>query len=340
MEEMVRIVTEQLVASYPGDATLVPEVPGVYAVDGSTLDQVVKILDTDNPKAIPPLAGKIHAAFDLRRQLFARVIVTEDPLANEKVAAQTLIQSLPPGSLIVMDQGYIKFELLDWLTQHGYRFIIRYGKTFDEQHVLTAHPTVRDVLGFCGIYRADRTGELARQVTITLPTGTPRGYVTNVDDPTQLTPKAIATLYARRWDIEMAFDRLKNDLHLRRIWSTTFAMNLMQVWATLLIFQVASTMRMEIARRARVDVFDVSMTILLRDLPRYLHAGIDDVIGYIASRPKYGGIIRPSRRIRITVPDQLPVTPPPPTLSWQRPARYANKPRGNKPRTASPLTRN
>jgi hypothetical protein len=167
-------------------------------------------------------------------------------------------------------------------------------------------------------------------VTLTLANGDRRTYLTNLTDPTVLTPHLIATLYARRWDVEMAFKCLKRDLNLHHIWSTSFAMNLMQVWATLLIFQIVSTLRMELARRAEVDLFDVSLRLLITDLPRYVDAGIPDILGYIASRPKYGGIIRPSRRITISVPQDLPITPAPPGLPHQRLARYANKPRGNK----------
>jgi IS4 transposase len=41
-----------------------------------------------------------------------------------------------------------------------------------------------------------------------------RSYLTNVLDPRQLCLPDIARLYARRWDIELAFLTLKDLLHL------------------------------------------------------------------------------------------------------------------------------
>src|SRR5260370_41007980 len=50
-----------------------------------------------------------------------------------------------------------------------------------------------------------------------------RQYFTNVCDPTVLPLSEIARLYARRWDIELAFLTLKRELGLHLIWSSKSA---------------------------------------------------------------------------------------------------------------------
>jgi Transposase DDE domain len=225
-----------------------------------------------------------------------------------------------------MDRGYLSFKLYDDLTDGKRFFVTRLSEavTFTTTHILTQTATIRDELGFLGSYRADRSKHLYRLVTITTALGT-RRYLTNVRKPRKLTPAQIVQLYARRWDIELAFKLLKRELGLHLIWSTSWPMITLQIWGTLLIAQVALVLRLQLALRARVAVFDVSLPLLLHDLPRYVARGEPDVLGTIAARGRYGGIIRPSRRKRLEVPTNLPWTPPPKGLRRIQIPRYAGK---------------
>src|SRR5204863_6612075 len=89
-----------------------------------------------------------------------------------------------------------------------------------------------------------------------------RQYFTNVCDPTVLPLPEIARLYARRWDIELAFLTLKRDLGLHLIWSSKSVVVLVQVWACLIIAQILQAIRKEVALRADVDAFEVSLPLL------------------------------------------------------------------------------
>src|SRR5205823_12234262 len=86
--------------------------------------------------------------------------------------------------------------------------------------------------------------------------GMRRQYFTTVCDPSVLPLAEIARLYARRWDIALAFLTLKRDLGLHLIWSSKSVVVLAQVWACLIIAQVMQALRMEVALRAEVDPFD------------------------------------------------------------------------------------
>ncbi len=57
----------------------------------------------------------------------------------------------------------------------------------------------------------------------------------------------IARLYARRWDIELAFLTLKEHLGLHLLWTSKLVSILQQVWACLIIAQVLQALRLEIA---------------------------------------------------------------------------------------------
>jgi hypothetical protein len=132
-----------------------------------------------------------------------------------------------------------------------------------------------------------------------------RQYFTNVCDPTVLSLREIARLYARRWDIELAFLTLKRELGLHLIWSSKSVVVLAQVWACLIIAQVMQALRMEVALRAEVDPFDVSLPFLFEALPQFSAAGQDAIVECVCQGRRLG-IIRPSTRLRIQAPEIPP----------------------------------
>jgi len=74
-----------------------------------------------------------------------------------------------------------------------------------------------------------------------------------------------------------------------------------------------------------VDVFDISLSLLVKVLPDMLARGTGDALDQIVARRNYGGIIRKSRRKTVGIPDVLMITPPPKDLVTWRTPRYAGK---------------
>ena len=180
-----------------------------------------------------------------------------------------------------------------------------------------------DQLVWLGVHRSDQAGEMARLVTFRIGSHL-YTYLTNVLDPTVLPLHEIARLYARRWDIELAFKLLKRELKLHLLWSAQPAVLAQQVWATLVIAQVLLAMWVEIAGRAEVDVFEVSLALLVTYAPQLAADGQDPIQVFVA-RGKFARFIRPSRRTTNHAPIIPPeaILPAPPDLVTSRPARYA-----------------
>ncbi|MBA3414464.1 MAG: hypothetical protein H0U10_04465, partial [Chloroflexia bacterium] len=65
-------------------------------------------------------------------------------------------------------------------------------------------------------------------------------------------------LYARHWDIDLAFTLVKRHLGLHLRWSAMPGVVPQQVWAVLTVAQVVQGLRLEIAAAAGVDPFEVS----------------------------------------------------------------------------------
>ncbi len=300
----------------------------VVAIDQTTLDQVLRHLPSLRGMEKGDhrlLAGKLAGVFDVCQQQWRYVEHIPDPDQNEKVTAPALLAHIRKGALILMDLGFFSFEWFDRLTQEGYSWIsrLRQKTSYEIVHAFFQQGETFDGLIWLGAYRADRARQMVRLVSFRMKTGT-YAYITNVLEPSQLSLQDIAVLYARRWDIEMAFKLIKRELGLHLLWSAKPTVVLQQVWAVLLISQILYALQLEIAGRAGVDPFDVSLTLLVEYLPSWNDI---DFIQLAVERGREAGFIRPSRRIRIQTPpaDLKDYVPPPPDLLLERKPRYAHR---------------
>lgn len=312
---------------------------GVYAIDGSTLDKVTRHLPrlrqvaNGDSKLLP---GKMVGVFDIRYQQWRDMFHLANPNQNDKFVATQLLESIPTGSLVLADLGFFSFPWFDTLTNNGYWWISRLRKkaTYEVIHTFYQQGDLFDGLIWLGKYRADRAAHAVRLVTFSIGKVHFR-YITNVRDPLQLTMKEIATLYARRWDIEMAFKMVKRHLKLHILWSAKPQIVLLQLWAVLTIAQILHALQMEIAGLAKVDPFDVSLDLVTQYVPRLTQAGKNPVQMIVDDGHRFG-FIRPSRRIRIQVPefDSSHLMPLPDGIVLTRKPRYAQRkcgPRGPAP---------
>ena len=312
------------------ERTLAPFASEVMALDVSSLDQVARYLPslrdvTAGDRALLP--GKMAALFDIRRQQWRQLQHIENPHENDKVSARAMLVGLPQKALILADLGYFGFAWFDQLTASGYYWLsrLRNKTSYELVHLYFQDGQTLDAIVWLGKHRADRAAHAVRLVQFQVGRHTYR-YITNVLDPQLLPLTDIAKLYARRWDIELAFKLIKQHLGLHLLWSSKPALLLHQIWAVFLISQILQALRMEIAGRANVDPFDVSMKLLILYLPTLAADGTDPITLFV-QRGRFARFIRPASRLRATAPD-IPfhlLSPPPPDLVLTRSPRYANK---------------
>lgn len=323
------LLTERLTAYLPHlGADPAPWAAEIVALDETMLDPVARRLPSrdGDPPAERRLPGKLAGLFDIRRQQWRTLQLRDEVHQNEKVAAREMVADLPRGSLILADLGYFGFAWFDHLTTEGYWWVsrLRAKTTYRIVHVNAQHGDFLDALVWLGAYRADRGRHLVRLIQV--PHGnTLRQYITNVRDPERLRAQGVLELYARRWDIELAIKLVKEHLGLRLWWSSKDVVIRQQLWAVFTIAQIVQALRLEIAARAGVDIFDVSIALLVRYLPEFARRGEDPVATFV-ERGHAAHFLRPSRRIQYRAPD------PPLAAAWScaaidlvRTPRYAGK---------------
>jgi hypothetical protein len=323
------------------ECSLAPWASQVLALDESTLDAVGRWLP-ELRSALPGdarlLAGRISALFDVRRQHWVRVEVWQEAVANCKQQARHLLEGVQAGTLLLFDRGYLSFAWFDELSEQQLWWISRSANhaSYQVRHVLYQGDGVLDAIIWLGRYRADRARYPVRLVQF-YQRGHLHRSLTNVLDPAQLSLADLARLYARRWDIELAFGVLKEHLRLSQLWSAKWEVVQVQVWAGLCLAQVFHGLQVQLAAQEGLDPFDVSIEILVDVVPRLLRQGI----ALLPSLGRIGrevGLLRPSARMRVHVPfvDATWITPAPQEVLRPRTnARYAQRKcaRGPRPKT-------
>lgn len=280
----------------------------VVALDEMHLDQVSRrlpILRHFKKGAMELLPGKLVALFDVRLQQWRAIDYMAQARENGREQARALLSCVKQGTLVLADLGYYGFCWFDELTQQGYSWIsrVKAGTTVVVLHTYYEAGDTFDRLVWLGA--CNTLGKYAVRQVQFRQAGQLRQYFTNVCDPTVLPLLEIARLYARRWDIELAFLTLKEDLGLHLIWSSKSVLVLAQVWACLIIAQVLQAIRLEVALRAEVDPFEVSLPLLIEALPQFGSQGRDGIAECVRQGRRLG-IIRPSTRLRIEAPEIPP----------------------------------
>ena len=325
---VTQVLTERLTPY--ADHDLAPFAREVVALDETTLEQITRRLPPlrDLPAGDPGLvAGTVAGVFDVRRQLWRCVQYRADWQQNEKVLARELVAALPTGTLILADLGYFGFAWFDDLTDAGHFWVsrIREKTSFDPLWTHYEDETTWDGVIWLGKHRADRAKYAVRLVEFTVGTTRYR-YLTNVLDPHRLSLREIAGLYQRRWDIELAIKTVKRHLGVHLLWSSKPVVIQQQVLATLILAQILHALRLEIAGRAEVDPFEVSLELFIRYLPDFVAQGRDPIAAFLTNAREVG-FIRPSSRTQNNAPhiDPAVIRPLPPDLVLVRTPRYAER---------------
>jgi hypothetical protein len=274
------------------EVDLAPFATAVVALDESDLDQVARLLPA--VRALPArdaalLGGALAGVFDLRLQQWRRVAYRTDARQNEKVAARAMVAGLARGTLIVADLGYFGFAWFDDLTDAAYWWVsrLRAGTSYEVMHTYYHDGEAFDGIVWLGKHRADRAKHAVRLVQFRVGEHL-HAYLTNVRDPGAFPMAEVARVYGRRWDFELAIKLVKRELGLHLVWSTKPVVIAQQLWAALVIAQILHALRFEVARRAAVDVFDVSLPLLVRWMPRFAAQGEDPVAIFVERGEQQG----------------------------------------------------
>jgi hypothetical protein len=301
----------------------------LIALDETTWDAVQRHLPALRtlPKGeVGLLPGKLAARFNLRTQLFEFVQFRDLPLGNCKLDVCSLLQGVPVGALLLFDLGYFSYAFFDYLSECGFWYIsrIREDAHYQIAHTFYRHEGTLDALVWLGGQgrNCSRTARLVRLVRFWDGRAL-RTYLTNQTDPRLLPLPDVARLYARRWDIELAFLTLKEHLDLHHWWSAHPVLRKQQALVVLIVSQLLHATRLLIAAEQGCDPFEVSLPLLVKYVPDQLIKR-QHLVVWACRHGHDLGLFRPSSRRQIIVPDPPfhEYVFPPPDLRFTRLGSY------------------
>ena len=181
-------------------------------------------------------AIKLHTVLDHDGYLPAFVTITEGRRHEAKVAD---LPRLPRGSIVVVDRAYTDYSWFARLRQSGLFFVIR-QKTNALYQVCEERPVPRRS-GVTADHTIRLTGpkassypHLLRRVCYTDPeTGKEYVYLTN---NFRLSPKTIADIYKERWQIEVFFRWIKQNLKIKAFLGNTENAVMTQIYVALIAY--------------------------------------------------------------------------------------------------------
>jgi Transposase DDE domain len=270
----------------------------VQAVDGSTLDALIRKIGLLKDLPQNPLAGKITSLLNLGSRLPSQIWYESDPKTHDQRFWAQILVAVKANSLLVFDLGYINFEVFAQLTLAHVKFITRAKSNlvyvFERTLLNTAR--VRDSLVWIG---PEDHRQLVRLVEV-LYGGKWYRYLSNELDTVRLPTAYLVALYWQRWRIEDAYSIVKRLLGLAYFWCGAQNAVEMQVWATWLLYVVLVDLTDAVAEALHQPFAAISIEMVYRSLYFFTQAHArgqaDDVVAYLATNTKLLGIVKRKRK--------------------------------------------
>ena len=281
----------------------------VQAVDGSTLDALIRKIGLLRDLPLHPLAGRMTALLNLASRLPTHVWYEPDARAHDQRFWEQILAVLPTQSLLLFDLGYTNFKVFLKLTLAHVTFITRAKRnlSYTVERTFVRRGAVHDQLIWVGTGEAR---QLLRLVEV-LYRGTWYRYLSNELDPECLPMAYLVALYWQRWRIEDAYAIVKRLLGLAYFWCGAQNAVELQVWATWLLYCVLVDLTDAVAALLNQPFAALSMEMIYRSLYFYTqahHRGeTDDVVAYLATHATMLGIVK--RKRTPTRPSPLDLIP-------------------------------
>ncbi len=215
----------------------------LYSLDASTIDLCLSVFPWANFRTTKG-AVKLHVGLNHDGYLPEFVTITEGK--DHDVTVGRLLK-FPKGSIVAMDKGYNDYGWYKQLTDKGIFFVTRL-KTNAKFRIVSR----RTVLKNKGL-TSDQTIEFTgRKAAIECPTRLRRiGYKDSVTgkhyifltNNFKLSARTIADIYKARWQVELFFKWIKQNLEIKSFVGTSKNAVMTQIWIALCMYLILSYLK-------------------------------------------------------------------------------------------------
>jgi hypothetical protein len=207
----------------------------LYSLDASTIDLCLSVFPWARFRTTKG-AVKLHVGLDHEGMLPSFLTIT-DGKTHDITAARAL--QLPKGSIVVMDRGYTDYAWYNQLNSQDIFFVTRLRK--NARYRVTERRSVIKSKGLTSDQTIELTGTKGGNCTIPLrrigfkdaETGIQYYFLTN---NFMLAASTIAEIYKARWQIELFFKWLKQNLKIKSFLGTSRNAVMTQIWIAICVY--------------------------------------------------------------------------------------------------------
>jgi hypothetical protein len=215
----------------------------VYALDATTIDLCLSIFPWAHFRETKG-AVRLHTLLDLRGNIPSFIHITDGKIHEVNVLD---ILPLEAGAFYIMDRGYLDFSRLHAITRASAFFVIRAKSNLKSRRIYS-HPVDKPTGVVCD-----------QSILLTVPKSVGdypdklrrvRYYDTETDKtPVFLTNNfllpaiTIAQLYKQRWQVELFFKWIKQNLRIKSFYGTSENAVKTQIWIAISVYLLVAIIR-------------------------------------------------------------------------------------------------
>jgi hypothetical protein len=215
----------------------------VYALDASTIDLTLSLFPWAKFRATKG-AIKMHTLIDLRGNIPAFLYITDGKVHDVKATPQIRIE---PQGIYLADRAYVDFTWL-WSIEKADAFFVTRLKTSIKWTRVLSRPVDKslgvrsdqDILLFSKKTKEKYPKRLRR---ITFRDEEQNRTLVFLTNNFSLSSETIAALYKSRWEIELFFKWIKQNLMLKSFYGTSANAVKTQIWISMIVYLVLAIMK-------------------------------------------------------------------------------------------------
>ena len=221
----------------------------VYALDSSTIDLCLSLFPWAKFRRSKG-AIKLHTLLDLRGNIPTFISITDGKVHDVNILDELIPE---PGSIYVMDRGYLDFERLYRFHQNLAFFVSRKKINTGIRRIYSAEVDKAtgvmsdQVVVLSGFYARKSYPEKLRRVKYYDQENEQKlDFLTN---NFAFPPLTIANLYKRRWQVELFFKWIKQHLRIKAFYGTSENAVKTQIWIAVSVYVLVAIIK----KRLKID---------------------------------------------------------------------------------------
>jgi len=206
----------------------------LYSLDASVIDLCLSIFDWATYRKTKG-AVKLHLLLDHEGYLPVFANITEGNIHEVRIAQKL---HFAPGSIVVIDRGYTDYGMFSQWTDDGVYFVTRQKdnavfKVVEERPVPKNRNIIKDeLIEFEGYYSRKKCSGVLRRIEVW--DEDKKEIIVLLTNHLAFGATTISAIYKDRWQIEIFFKTLKQNLKIKTFVGTSKNALLIQIWTALI----------------------------------------------------------------------------------------------------------